>query len=366
MNKCLKTRDFVTAIQLADILIADDDKDREQRRTTGVWPNAYWPHCVKAEAHIALGERDKALNALEETTCEEKGELLKRAYDLADWSPPRGAQTEIYAVIIGVNSYDQIDPPIEAERHSGFEFFPLKELFGAANDAQLMLNYLISHARVPEENVVFLSQGRTSANPPTHRHVSNALKWISEQEGDQVVFFFAGHGMKSRKGGNLMLLQDSKPWDWNRRSGEPTAVEETSISVQQVVDALVEAEFEERIMLIDACRRTLSRKRQFEGSLRRVTLKPSIGFPPVVLFATLTNDVAEEWRTDKGQGHGYFTYFLVEHLHDSLPLARLDDEVREAVSQATDERQKPGLKIFEEADRKDDALRIRIAAPSRE
>ena len=387
MESCVEAGKFKAAIQIAESLISDEPEDMAKRRTTGVWHSEYWPHCLKAKALIGLHEKQLALDELRLTSCPDKDDLLSAAQQLSDWRPPQGPQSDIYALVIGVDRYDVNDedsgiaPTTEQEALDEFERWALADLSGAVNDATSVFQYLLREAQIPRENLRFLAQTETADGAPTNSRAVAGLEWIAKQTGHQVIFYFAGHGMKSRRSENLMLIQDSRPWEWRRQDDGLTPVESTSLSIQQVVDALIAARFEERVMLIDACRDTPSsvvssgrggrrlqprRTRMFQGSLQGVSVdfaEGTPGSPPVVFFATLSGEAAQEWHEKK---QGYFTYYLVEHLREALPLAQLDDLVRQAVVDATKKRQRPGLRIFEEAPNKDQILELRVAPPVRE
>jgi tetratricopeptide (TPR) repeat protein len=119
----------------------------------------------------------------------------------------------VHAILVGVDRYERHagtragDCPQDANTcgdPSSFVCYNLANLSAAANDAQRFHDFLIRRG-VPPENIQLLLS-REGQMDATRENVLAALERLRERRGDKIIFFFAGHGVNSRRHKNLMLL----------------------------------------------------------------------------------------------------------------------------------------------------------------
>ncbi len=193
-----------------------------------------------------------------------------------------------WAIAIGINEYENLSP-----------------LKYAKKDAEAMAVWFEQEAKFDE---VFLftedSPPIDKANPPiptvpTYGHLRRFLRAQFEnlkrpllKPEDNLWFFFAGHGMRSRDKDYLMLC-DSDPGD----------VEYTGISVEYVTQRLRRSGADNVVLFLDACRDEGSR-----GGLGIGREK----YQGVITFYSCTAN-QKSWEVDELH-QGSFTYTLLEGL----------------------------------------------------
>ena len=281
------------------------------------------------------------------------------------------AASRVHAILVGVDRYERHaatragDCPQNAntcQDPSAFVCYNLANLNAAANDAQRFHDFLIRRG-VPRENVQLLlsREGEVDA---TRENVLAALERLRERRGDKVIFYFAGHGVNSRRHKNLMLLSDTKGWECEDTAAEAaTDLEASALGVDAVELALMQAPFDERYVILDACRspRMANTRSATVGSsptgfssrgvrvIRDAVARDASGREPVLFYATFDKSVSVEWNKKKA---GYFTWYLIQGLRRDLSLWELKSYVQDKVQQRTADdhgvTQKPHVVLPEE------------------
>ncbi len=281
------------------------------------------------------------------------------------------AAAGVHAILVGVDRYERHagnragDCPQDANNcrdPSGFVCYNLANLSAAANDAQRFHDLLVRRG-VPAENIQLLlsREGRVDA---TKEKVLAALERLRDRGGEKIIFFFAGHGVNSRRHKNLMLLSDTKGWECEDTSPDvDTDLEASALGVDTVELALMQAPFEERYIILDACRssRMANTRSATVGSspagfssrgvrvVRDDVAQDVSGREPVLFYATFDKSVSVEWSKMQA---GYFTWYLLQGLRRDLSLWELKSYVQDRVQQRTTEdhgvTQKPHVVLPEE------------------
>ncbi len=281
------------------------------------------------------------------------------------------AAAGVHAILVGVDRYERHegsragDCPQQANTcgdPSSFVCYNLANLSAAANDAQRFHDFLIRRG-VPSGNIQLLlsREGQVDA---TRDNVLAALDNLRDRRGDKIIFFFAGHGVNSRRHKNLMLLSDTRGWECEDTPPEDaTDLEASALGVDTVERALMRASFAERYVILDACRSPRLANTRAAGvasspagfSSRGVRVVPDAiardvgGREPVLFYATFDKSVSVEWNKKQA---GYFTWYLLQGLRRDLSLWELKSYVQDHVQQRTTEdhgvTQKPHVVLPEE------------------
>jgi len=228
-----------------------------------------------------------------------------------------------YALIIGVDKYSDGS---------------ISSLDGASNDAKALADALIRHAGFPADQVILLASDQPPQRQPTREEIllrlSN-LRSAAPKDGLLVVAF-AGHGIE--RNGQAYLLPSNA-----RIHGDLELLQETSISVTRMKDAIRAVGVGQVLLFLDACRNdpasgrsdtvnplTDAYTRGFDFDLRNREVSAF-----ATLYATQVGNRAYEYQEKR---QGYFTWALVEGLkgeaaneRGEVTLSRLIRHVQDAV-----------------------------------
>ena len=202
---------------------------------------------------------------------------LALAFFLCLWSLP--SQAARLALLIGNDSYRSVGP-----------------LVNARNDARLMAQTL-QRAGFDTTLVSDLDRTRFWAAIDSFKG--------RVQKGDEIVFYFAGHGVQI--GANQLLL----PVDIIRQNERQ--VERDGVSLVEVQDALKDARF--AMFVIDACRDNPFPKiggRSVGGERGLLPPEPATG--QIIVMAAGRNQTALDRVPDNAANNGLFTYELAQAL----------------------------------------------------
>ena len=214
-----------------------------------------------------------------------------------------------WAIAIGINNYSN-----------------LRNLKYAEADAKAMEDWCKQEAKFEEVFLFTQDSPDIPAKPssiptnPTYGHLRRFLRAQFEKpllkSGDNLWFFFAGHGKRERERDYLML-SDSDPGD----------VEYTAISIDYVIQRLRKSGADNVILFLDACR---DEGRSGEG------IKGE--YKGVVTFYSCSPD-QRAYEIDQYH-HGSFTYALLEGLKiqgegNCATVERLEQYLRHRVPQIT-------------------------------
>ncbi len=219
-----------------------------------------------------------------------------------------------WAIVIGINNYDNLQ---------GLKY--------AQRDAEAMAGWFKDEAGF-DKVFVFTNNSPLiyETNPPipttpTFGHVRRFLRAQFEntersllRSGDNLWFFFAGHG-KRYKDKDYLMLADSDPGD----------LEYTAISVDYVTQRLRRSGADNVVLILDACRDESSRSR---GELGIGDEKHQ---GVITFYSCNTNQ--QSWEIEE-LGHGIFTHVLLQGLRSQgegncATVERLDQYLRYYVPQ---------------------------------
>ncbi|MDB9489872.1 SUMF1/EgtB/PvdO family nonheme iron enzyme [Dolichospermum circinale CS-534/05] len=189
-----------------------------------------------------------------------------------------------WAISIGINKYDN-----------------LQDLNFAKRDAEAMAAWFREEAKFDQvflftEDSPAINTSPAIPTQPTYGRLRRFLQAQFEQPllepGDNLWFFFAGHGMRHADKDYLMLA-DSDPGD----------IEHTAISVEYITERLRRSRADNVVLLLDACREESSR------SGLGIGLEQHQGV--ITFYSCAANQ--KSWEITELQ-HGSFTYTLLTGL----------------------------------------------------
>lgn len=216
-----------------------------------------------------------------------------------------------WAIIIGINQYDNLQPLQYAKR-----------------DAEAVRDYFLNEASF--EKVYFFSEDAPDIeqdhgppfNPlPTFTKLDRFLDVRFDQPflgpGDNFWFFFAGHGKRHHDRDYLL------PSDVN-----PRKIEGTAIPINYIAERLRRCGADNTILILDACRDRSDRSRGEEG------IGTEVQKGVITLFSCSPNELSYEidelqqgafthtllcGLRDQGEGSCATVERLYRYLHDNLP-----------------------------------------------
>jgi uncharacterized caspase-like protein len=198
--------------------------------------------------------------------------------------------TKNFAIVIGINQYNQIN------------FRPLKY---AKSDAESVRDFFLQEAQFDFDDVCFFADNSPNlllpnGQPiPTYPSSGNLESFLGDRfkipflsSGDNCWFFFAGHGLQYNQRDYLM------PIDAN-----PREIERTGIAIDYIRERLKSSGADNVILVIDACRTEGSRDGVGVGSAEQ----------PGVITIYSCSSTQKSWEIDDLQ-QGVFTFALLEAL----------------------------------------------------
>lgn len=216
-----------------------------------------------------------------------------------------------WAIVIGINNYDNLQPLKYAKR-----------------DAEVMAAWLREEAQFEQVFLFTEDSPPIPTNPPiatqlTHARLRRFLQTQFEntqqtllKSGDNLWFFFAGHGRRFADQDYLMLPDSN-----------PAEVENTAISVDYVTQRLRRSGADNVVLFLDACRDQGDRMGLGIGEQRH---------QGVITFYSCTAN-QQSWEIDQLQ-HGSFTHTLLQGLRlqgeaNCATVERLEQYLRYQVPQ---------------------------------
>lgn len=224
--------------------------------------------------------------------------------------------TKNSAVVVGINQYHNLRSLKYAKRDAELVSQLLRDT------AQADLVYLFSDNSPP----IRTDNGADMASRPTYAVMRRFLRTRFEQpflsEGDNLWFFFAGHGIR-RKGQDYLMPADADPED----------VEQTAIPVSYVKERLRRSGADNVVMLLDACRADNSR-----SSSSGYTNNELPGL--IIFYSCSPNETSYE--IDELQ-QGSFAYALIEGLRGGRisTVEKLDLHIKIRVPELNKQYKKP-------------------------
>ncbi|TNE48449.1 MAG: tetratricopeptide repeat protein, partial [Bacteroidetes bacterium] len=230
----------------------------------------------------------------QEATPSEQATADKGVSPVSNPANGRVANGTTRAVIIGISDYQ--DPRIP-------------DLRFAHRDAEALAAYLRSPAggSVPEDNLrVLINEDATEAR------IGNALYWLLEEtkEGDQVIFYFSGHGDVERK-------ISSKPGfllGWNANAGVYLAGGTLKVrDLQEIITTLSQEQNARVLVITDACRAGKLAGDE-EGGIQITGASLAKKFANEIKILSCQPDELSVEGEQWGGGRGVFSYHLIEGL----------------------------------------------------
>lgn len=197
---------------------------------------------------------------------------------------------ETYAIVLGVSDYPKLPR--------------IKELKYADDDAIMISDYLNEESKV--EIQLYLNEEVT--NPRRLGMIINHTLNHRAITGERVIIYFAGHGdINTSEEGYLLLHNFTKP------SQDSWAfLDALNISVLKDVIKDADKKGVEVIFIVDACK---SGHSEIEVNLHNVIANVSNN--SVMMLSSKGDQLSNEsakYKDEKSEGHGVFTYFLVNGL----------------------------------------------------
>lgn len=192
-----------------------------------------------------------------------------------------------FAVIVGIESYQQVPPADFGER-----------------DAQAVREHLAALG-FPQRNIVHLA-----GNMATKSNMEKYLEhWLPEKvnEASKVVFFFSGHGAPDIDSKQAFLV----PWD-----GDVKFIQQTGYPVKRLYAKLNALKAKQVLVALDSCFSGAGGRSVLPKGARPLVTRVDEGGEQlgklVILSASEGDEIA---LSDDQQGHGLFTYHLLKGLN---------------------------------------------------
>ena len=160
------------------------------------------------------------------------------------------------------------------------------------------------------------------------------------EKGDEVVFFYAGHGVQIKAGSYIL------PVDIEAES--EAEVEKTALALDELISILGEAQAAYALVIVDACRDNplKSRSRSFSGTRGLTPVEPVKG-QLVVYSAARGQQALDRLSSSDKNPNGIFTReFIARMRQPGIRIQELARDVQEAVeglAKSVDHEQRPAI-----------------------
>ena len=237
--------------------------------------------------------------------------------------PVTKPNANVYVFAVGIDDYADV-PDVPFADRSAKQFSEVaQKLFGA-----------------PKQNVVVLTNAEATSG-----RLRGRLRTILNRLGpqDQLLFYYAGHGVPGKNGRNAYLLA---------QDGGPGSYEEPDLQLEQLYAEIAKSRVGKAKLFIDACfsGRVGKDAIVFEG-IAPITVSPKQSFPDSNRLAVLTAGRGEQFSNQsKERGHRLFSYHLMRGLLEGgskLEMAQLHNQLRDRV---LDESRRIGPEFEQEPD----------------
>ena len=220
--------------------------------------------------------------------------------------PAAKPNPRIHVLAIGIDGYADV-PDVPFADRSAQQFAQIAERIWGAQ----------------KQNVIVLTNIEATSGRLRGR-LRTMLNRLGPQ--DQLLFYYAGHGVPGKDGSAYLLAQD----------GGPGSYEEPDLQLEQLYLDVAKSRVGQAKLFIDACFSGRSAKDTlvFEG-IAPITVTPTQSFPDDKRLAVLTagrGDQFSNWY--KARGHRLFSYHLMRVLLEdgsNLEVGQLHDRLRERV-----------------------------------
>ena len=217
-----------------------------------------------------------------------------------------------WAIVIGINHYDH---------------HPERQLKYAVADAQLMCDFLCTHAGFDRDRILLClgdEEQRSSRNYPTY---SNLLSLLNRNlhptiigQVDRLWFFFGGHGV-SRNGRDYLLTSDSLLEDIELKIALP---------IDEVIALLRRHQAADIVLILDSCRHQQGSRKFIAEGMGKQTIELAQRRGITTIFSCDYGQYSYELESRK---QGVFTYALVEGLKQYTLPVKLEAYLRRKVAE---------------------------------
>ncbi len=199
-----------------------------------------------------------------------------------------GANSDDFALIVGVEKYQTLPPAEFAERDAA-----------AVREHLRALGY-------PERNIITLTGSRASRTG-IEKYVETWMP-LNVKEDSRVFVYFSGHGAPDAVTGQAYLV----PWD-----GDAKFLKNTGYPVKRLYEHLNGLKARQVVLAMDACFSGEGGRSVLAKGARPLVTKVDVGVAAqgkLVVFAATAAD--EITASAESQGHGLFTYHFLKGLNE--------------------------------------------------
>ena len=213
-----------------------------------------------------------------------------------------------FAIVMGVESYNNLPPAKYAE-----------------HDAEAVHRHLLALG-FPERNIIMLKGQRGVRSQLT----AYLEEWLPKNAtaNSSVFFYYSGHGATDPSSGDAYLV----PWD-----GDPMFLQSTAYPLKRLYAQLGALKTKKVLIALDSCFSGAGGHSVLVPGARPLVTKIEDMTPTMPITALAASGAEEITGTLDSQGHGMFTYFLLEGLSSGKRTAndlysylkpRVEDEAR--------------------------------------
>ena len=261
----------------------------------------------QAQAAARQAEEERLRGRLAELNRVTESEFIDDLPSLLAKLPASKPNPRIHVLAIGINDYSDV-PNVPFADRSALQFAELtKKLFGAQN-----------------QNVIVLTNDEATSGRLRGR-LRTLLNRLEPR--DQLVIYYAGHGVPSKDGKSAYLLA---------QDGGPGSYQESDLRLEQLYADVAQSRVGKAKLFIDACFSGRSGRDTiiFEG-VAPITVAPKQAFSNSQKIAVLTAGRGDQFSNqDKARGHRLFGYHLMRALLEqggSIPMETLHSSLRQKV-----------------------------------
>ncbi|MCI0489680.1 MAG: caspase family protein [Blastocatellia bacterium] len=222
-------------------------------------------------------------------------------------NPKPSTNDKQWALIVGVSDYPG----------------NIQDLLFPRDDAQAIRDLLVSSAGVREDHIRLLTDNGAGEARATKQNIFAAIdKYLAPrvQEGDEILVFFAGHGIASGLGSAAKSY--FLPADAEAQSKE--SLERTSINLEELARKLSSLKASQFTMFFDACREDPFPGRGIKGNTMtdvmarglRITPGPMRQKEPPTAIIFYSCQIGERAYENAELKHGVFTYYILKGIQE--------------------------------------------------
>ena len=214
--------------------------------------------------------------------------------DIISKASNTAVNNNITAIVIGISDYYELPKVIFADR-----------------SADAFANVLQKQFGIPEKNIILIKNEQA-----TGFRLLERIRKVAERssEGQNLIFYFAGHGAPSRDGKTPILI----PFD---ASG--SIMDEQAFRLHEIYKILLQSQAKQILVVLDSCFSGLTDQNEmiFKDIAPIMPKVSDLGFLNdkrlIILAGSGPSDFAHAFRN---KGHRLFTYHLIKELSNSKGL----------------------------------------------